>query len=101
MIQIISAILAVAFGAFAIWSAVRYFNQADAAKRKSFAMRNCFSLTVALLAYPLSFGPVFWIRARIAPPPNIGLVSESLETVYWPLGELSAVGPGAIKNALT
>jgi hypothetical protein len=63
-------IMGVAFAALAVWLAVRIVN-----RRERWAKWTA----VALVAYPLSFGPAVWLAAR-------GTIPETaVKCVYWPL----------------
>jgi hypothetical protein len=49
-------VLAVAFSAFCVWLTVRIVN-----RRERWAKWTAVALIVALIAYPLSIGPAYWM----------------------------------------
>jgi len=98
MNEAVSAALPFAFGAFAIWSMISFINQSEKVKK---VKQSALAFAVILVVYVLSFGPVFWIRARICPTPHDGIINDALHAIYCPLGVLTAFGPEIIQNALT
>jgi hypothetical protein len=69
--------LGVAFAALCVWLGVRIFN-----RRERWAKWTAVALA-AVVAYPLSIGPVCWASSRL------GSGSEVVSTVYGPLIENS------------
>src|SRR5262249_11185988 len=87
----IIAALAIAFVAFCIWLTVRIVNRRERwAKRLGVA-----TLIVALLGYPLSFGPACWLASR-QPWPARG--RDGVVVAYAPL--LGAATVGSFDRAL-
>jgi len=52
------------------------------------------------LAYPLSFGPVFWAHSALWPKSGPRILDRALETIYCPLGHQTGYGPRIVKRSL-
>ena len=70
--------LTIAFAAFLIWLGVRIVN-----RRERWAKWTAAGLVLSLVAYPLSYGPFYWLLGRgwISQP-----VFETVSYLYAPLG---------------
>jgi hypothetical protein len=80
------SLLAMAFAGFTVWLAVRIVNLRE---------RWAEWLALALLAYPISFGPACWIATRS------GIGRGGVEVVYLPLFLCWANGPRPLSNAIS
>ncbi len=80
MSEILFAIVGVAIAAFCIWLTVRIIN-----RRQRWAKRTAWALVVALVVYPLSFGPAVWLYVHILPRS----FAPVLEATYAPLSRMA------------
>jgi hypothetical protein len=75
MSEILFAVAGVAIAAFCIWLTARIIN-----RRELWANRTAAALAVALVVYPLSFGPAVWLFVHVLPKSSLPV----LHAVYAP-----------------
>jgi len=69
----------------------------DERKNTSIALWAIVALVAVLLAYPLSFGPLFWLGRHEMLPESVG---EPLMVVYQPIVWLWIEGPNPISEVI-
>ncbi len=92
----ILAIMGVTFVASAIWLAVRIFN-----RREKWAKRAAVALVVLFACYPLSIGPVCWIKTR-HPTFYVGDANfwDEVNSFYSPILRVWCNAPDAIQGPI-
>jgi nitrate reductase NapE component len=81
-----------AFGAFCVWLAVRIFN-----RRERWAKRTALGLVIAVVVYPLSFGPACWLGEEFGWP---DWIRDLFGFVFFPILCAPKYGPSWLGNGV-
>ena len=92
MMEIVAIALALVLAVFCVWLAVRIVN-----RKERWAKWLAVGLAIALLVYPLSFGPVTWLMNHDYVPE---WMAWPVEIFYWPLAVTSAYGLEPLRKVL-
>ena len=86
------AVFGLVLVAFCIWLTIRSINRPERWNK-----RLAVCVAIALVAYPLSFGPVTWLMNHDDVPE---WMTWPVEIFYWPLAVASAYGPEPLRKVL-
>jgi hypothetical protein len=84
--------LGVTFAAFGVGLTVRIVN-----RRERWARWTLAGLVIVFVLYPLSIGPVGWVKTRFAAP--TGMFNDALGVIYMPVLIAALHGPEPIRHA--
>jgi hypothetical protein len=91
--------MAVVFGAFCVWLAVRIFN-----RRERWVKWTMVGLIVVSITYPLSFGLVTWLVAEMFDwdpnPRRANARWDAYALIYRPLLEMESDGPQPVREMI-
>ncbi len=85
------SVTGVALAAFCIWLGVRIVN-----RRERWAKWTAATLVMLFVVYPLSIGPVAWVKTRFAAPS--GMFNVALSVVYGPILIVGLYGPQPLRH---